>query len=475
MKSNRTTENLTLPDMQITEVAEENKPFHSDRRKTKLRELLLSLSCKLDELARVNNRLFRMITPSEKKELDGDDPGFSKFLLMTPSPDALTEPVLTYRLSSLLDLVRGLYGFENCGVFLLDHRKGGLERLVLSPGPTGYETLQEFEEEVKAFWRRGHISCATVQKRRMVLPAKKEGEFVIIPFKVLDEKDGFWVAHFKQATAQKNKKSADLLFWVELLASLIENSYLKKSALSPQKEKSYHIETERLLTTVELSRAVVHEINNCLQVVLGRSQLLKMAEKKSPMTPSNIGILETIEGNANRVCSILKDFSDHLHRQFDETTEAGEVNIQHILKSNLVLVKYILKSNRIRLELNLDEDLPTVYGNPGELEIAFLSLIRGLRDHLSCGGSIRLQTSTEDGSPCLSLYCTGEDIQKDGYPDFTDLRANDRFKMVSQILRRYDGDLGCEELSEREVKFSLRFSITTERSPNREDLQELKL
>jgi len=47
--------------------------------------------------------------------------------------------------------------------------------------------------------------------------------------------------------------------------------------------------------------------------------------------------------------------------------------------------------------------------------------------------------------------------------------------MVSQILRRYDGNLGCEELSEREMKFSLRFSITTERSPNREDLQELKL
>ena len=468
MKSNQTAENLTLSDRQTTEVVEENEPLLTDQRKTRLRELLISLSGKLDELTRVNDRLFNMANPSEEKELDTDDPGFGEFLMMPPTPDERTEPVLTYRLSSLLDLTRPLYGFGNCGVFLLGDKKDGLESLVLSEGPTGHETLQEFEDKVKALWRSGDIGCSIGQKRRTVLPAQKEGELIIIPFRILDKKDGFWVAHFRQAIAQKNKKSADLFFWAELFASLIENSY------SPQKEKSYHVETERLVTIGELSRALVHETNNCLQVILGRSQLLRMAEKKSQMAPSNIRILETIEVNANQISSILKNFSDHLHRQFDETTDAGEVNIQHILKSNFVLIKYILKSNRIKLELDIDDDLPAVYGNPGELEIAFLSLIWKLRDDLSSGGSIRLQTSTKDASVSLNIYCTGKDIQKDGCPNFTDLKEDDRFKTVSQILRRYDGNLRCEELSEREVKFTLGFIIATERGTNREDLQELK-
>jgi hypothetical protein len=454
MNLNQTSGNLTLPDEQMAEVAGENQPLSPDHRKTELRELLLSLNCKLEELAQINSRLSQMTTPPEKKKLDGDDLSADNSLRMTTSKDTLTEPVLTYRLSWLLDFLRGLYGFEDCGVFLLSDRKGGLERLVISSGTAG-----EFEDGIEAFWRRGDIDCAVSQKRRIILPAKKEGNFLIIPFKILNKKDGFWMAHFKKPILPERKSSADLLFWVELFASCIENSYLKKSSLSLQKEKSYHNETEKLFTTAELSKAVVHEINSSLQIILSRTQLLKMSEKKSQKMPSNISNLKTIEGNGNRICSILKDFSDHLHRQFDETTDAGEVNIQHILKSNLVLLKYILKSNRIKLEVNLDDDLPTVYGNPGELELALLSLIWGLRDQLPSGESIRLQTSTEGESLCLNIYCAGKEMQTDECPHFTDLKANDRFMIVSQILGRYHGDLKFEKLTEREMRLSLRFPV----------------
>ena len=471
MRFNKISGNPTLPDEQMTEKAEENQPLHPDQRKREVGELLLSLSCKLDELVRINNRLFQMMTPSKKKVLDEYDVSFGKFLQMPPSQDALPEPVLTYRLSWLLDFLRGLYGFEDCGVFLRGDKKGGLERVVMSSEPS-----EEFEDEIEAFWRRGDIDCAISQKRRIILPAKKEGNFLVIPFKILDKKDGFWVAYFKQADLAKKRSSADLLFWVELFASCIENSYLEKSSLFPQKEKFCHIDTEKLFTTAELFRAMVHEINNPLQIILGRAQLLKMNEKKPQKRSSNINILETIEGNANRIGSILKDFSDHLHRQFDETTDAGEVNIHHILKSDLVLLEYILKSNRIKFELNLEDDQPAVYGNPGQLELSFLSLIWELRDHMPSGGSIRLQTSTEEESLCLNIYCAEEEVQTDGYPDFTDLKANHRFKMVSQILERYHGDLKWEKLEGREMKFSLRFPIAPEKKrTNREELQELKL
>ncbi len=464
MRFNKISGNPTLPDEQMTEVAKENQPLHPDQRKREVYELLLSLGCKLDELARVNNRLFQMMSPSKKKVLDEYDVSFSKVLQMIPLQDALPEPVLTYRLSWLLDFLRGLYGFEDCGVFLLGDGKGGLERLVTSSEPS-----EEFEDEIEAFWRRGDIYYAISQKRRIILPAEKEGNFLVIPFKILEKKDGFWVAYFKKAISSETKSSADMLFWVELFATCIENSYLKKSSLFPQEEKSHHIDAEKLFTTAELARAMVHEINNPLQVILGRTQLLEMNEKKLPKTSPNINILETIEDNANRISSTLKDFSDHLHRQSDETTHAGEVNIHHILKSNLVLLKYILKSNRIKFELSLEDDLPAVYGNPGHLELVFLSLIWELRDYMSSGGSIRLQTSTEEESLCLNIYCGREEIQTDGYPDLTDLKANHRFKMVSQILRRYHGDLKWEELEGRGTKLSLRFPIAPEKKTNQEE------
>ena len=471
MRINQIAEGSTLPDEKITEVAEENQPLHLSQRKRELNELLLSLSCKLNELVQVNKRLFQMMSPSKEKVLDECNVSFGKFSKMSPSPDAFPEPVLTYRLSWLLDFLKGVYGFENCGVFLLGDGKDGLERLIMSSEPSDH-----FEDELEAFLRRGDIDRAVSQKRRVILPAKKEGSFMVIPFKILDKKDGFWMAYFKQAISPEMKSCVDLLFWVELFASCIENSYLKRAPLSFQKEKSYHIETEKFFTTAELSRAMVHEINNPLQIILGRTQLLKMNEKKIQKRSSNIDILETIEDNANRISSILKDFSDHLHRQSDETTHVGEVNIHHVVKSNLVLLQYILSSNRIKFKLNLEDDLPVVYGNPGHLELVFLSLIWELRDYMPSGGSIGLQTSTEEESLCLNIYCAGEEIQTDGYPDFTHLEANDRLKMISQIMTRYHGDLKWEKLESGKMRFSLRFSIAPEnKKANREELQELRL
>ncbi|KPL01216.1 MAG: hypothetical protein AMJ91_00750 [candidate division Zixibacteria bacterium SM23_73_3] len=470
MNLHPTSENLTRPFEQSTEAGIEDQPLHPNQKETKLSESLLSLRGKLNELARVNHRLFKIIDPSRKGELDVYDLSSDKSLFQAASQDVLTEPELNYRLSWLLDFLRHSYGFEDGGVFLLDDKKGGIKKLILSSEP-----LEEFEDEVKALWRRGGIVRAVNQKRRMILPAKNGGNFLVIPFKILDRKDGFWVAHFQQKTIAKEKKSVDLLFWVELFATCIENSYLKDFSSSPQKEKSYHIETEKLFTTGELSKAVVHEINNSLQIILGRTQLLKMNEKKSTKRSSAVCILETIEDSADQICANLKDFSDHLHRQLDRATDAGEVNIQHILKSNIALLEYILKSNSIKLEVNLDDHLPAVYGNPGELELALLSVIWEIQDHLSSEGTIRLQTTTEEKSLYLDIYCTGEEIYEPGYQEFTDLTMNDRIMMVSQILGSNQGELKFEKALDNEMKFSLKFSIASETERNQKALNELRL
>jgi len=469
MNLDQTSGNLALPDERRTEVVKENYPLHPNQIETKLRELLLSVNCQLNELAQVNNKLSKIINSPEKRELDEDDLNFSKSLFKTAPEDVLAEHLLTYQLSWLLDFLRQTYDFEDCGVFLLGDRKGALERLVTSSGSS-----EEFKDEIEALWRSGNFDCAVSQKRRIILPAKKQGNFLVVPFKILDKKDGFWVAHLEQNILQEKKKSAEVLFWVELFASCIENSCLRKSSLIPQKEKFHHIETEKLNTTGKLSKAVVHEINNSLQIILGRTQLLKMNERKVQKRSSNISIFETIENSANRICSILKDFSDYLHRQFDETTDAGEVNIQHILKSNLVWLEHTLRSNRIKLEVNLEDDLPAVYGNPEELELALLSLIWEIQDHLFPGGSIRLQTSAEEGSLRLNIFCGGKRMHKDGCPEFTDLKVNDRIKLISQILGRYQGDLTFERLSDTEIGFSLRFLITPEKKTNQQVLQELR-
>lgn len=457
MTFNQTTVNPTLPDTPVAKTGDGNQIISSEQWKVELRYLILSLSHKVDELARVNERFFQMIEPDEK-EFDSDDPGSNISLLKISPHDAFTDPVLVYRLSSLMDFLKPTLDFINWGVFLLTQNNSDIKRVASSFTSTEDEVSEDFTDEVKAQWESGNIAQAVAQKRRMILPTEN-GNLLIIPFKVLSDEDGFWVVQFKKGVSVETKSSADFLLWVDLVTTCIENSYLNKSLRSVPEEKFCRIEGEKLFTLVQLSRAIVHGINNYLQIILGRAHIARMSQNKSLESFSNTRIWETIEGNANRICSILKNFSDFLHRQSNGLANTTQVNFQHILESNLDLLKYLLKSHQIELEQKIDDDLPMVCGEPGDLEQAYLSLIWGIGDCLTSGGNIRLQAYKENESLCLCAYWAEKKSEKDKSIDLVGFQNNKRFNLVSQIIEKHQGNLKFEELSGEEKKLVLRLPM----------------
>lgn len=461
MRSNHTPEKPTQPDNRVTAAVQEKTPSNSGARETGLVELLASVNHKLNELTSANQDLFRMIDPPAQAEPVVDDSITGDFARMAISEDETTEPELAYRLFSLADLLRRWYKFEECAVFLLEGEKGSLKKVVSSGSRAGERGLRKFENEVRALQESGDIARAVGEKRRLALPAKSGGSLLIIPFEILGQENGFWAMHFKEESSPKKKVSVELPLWTELISACIENSRL--SRLSAPDEKPSCSETEKLFSTAEISRAVVHEVNNCLQVILGRTQLLLMNEIKTRTADSGRKVLETIETNANRVCSVLKDFSDHLHRQSGKSSGPGEVNARRILESNLVFLRYILKSDRIKLELHLGENLPPVAGDPGELELALLSLIWGLRDQLRAEGSIRVQGSAEANALRLKMLCTSGESKGDKYTDLADLESRPRFRLASEILKGHRGELKFDRPGEREVQLTLTLPTVAER------------
>lgn len=489
MRSNQTPENPAQPEDRMAGKMQKRTRSDPAERKVELAELLFSINHKLDELTSANQDLFRMIDSSTEEGLPADGSVADGFTRTAVSHEEPPEPKLAYRLSSLVDLLRQWYGFEECAVFLLRDEDTNPEKLVSSGSSAGDQGLNEFEDEIRALSESGDIARAVDEKRRLVLPARSKGSLVVIPFRILSQEDGIWVARFGEESSPEERSYVELPFWTELISACIENSRLKgpsalslarPSALSStqppaQDEKPHYIETEKLFTTAEISRAVVHEINNCLQVILGRTQLLLMNEKKAPKKPSSRKVLETIETNANRVCSILKDFSDHLHRQSGRSSGEGEVNVRRILESNLVFLQYILKSDKIRLEFDLGENLPPVYWDPGEFELVLLSLIWGLRDQLRTEGSIRLQASAGEGDLRVNIRCASGETQGDEHPDFSGLLSKKRFKLASEILNRHQGELRFEESGKREIHLSLTFPTVPKRKASPERLGKLEL
>jgi signal transduction histidine kinase len=463
-------ENPARPKDRTAAVIKKKTPPDPAGSKTQLVELLFSINHKLDQLTSANQDLFHMIDPSAEGELPADDSVAGGFPQTDVSQEESTEPELAYRLSSLVDFLAQQYQLEECAVFLSRGKDANPEKLVSSGSPAGDQGSNEFDDEIRTLQERGEIARAVGEKRRLIRPARSGGSLLIIPFDILGQEDGFWAARFRAESSPGADSSVELPFWTELISACIENSRLQGPPT--QHEEPSCIQTEKLFTTAEISRAVVHEINNCLQVILGRTQLLLMKEGKRQKTSSNRKVLETIETNANRVCSILKDLSDHLHRQSGRASGEGEVNVRRILESNLPFLQYLLKSDRIGLQFDIEENLPPVYWDAGEFELVLLTLIWGLSDQLGAEGSICLQASAVKKDILLKVRCASGETQPGALPDLSDLQSNARFRLASEILNKHKGELKLEESGEREIHLSLTFPVVQERKASPAGLGE---
>ncbi len=445
----------------------------------KLNNALVSLSRKLDELEQANERFFRMINLEEKETSSSDVSKDEDSLFQNPLPEAPSNPRLVYQLSSLMGLLIPALDFSHWGVFLLNgdvsdpaDPDADMEEVSSSCRFGTDEFSEYFRNEVKAQYACGNITQVISMQKRTAFPTER-GSLLVVPLELSNGKDGFWVMQFEKGISVPSDIGGELLLWgTEMVITCMENTYRNRTLVPPPVALTWQLEGERVFTLSELSRAVIHEINNSLQIIQGRAQIVRMKQSKSHEVSINSGIWETIEKNANQIGAILKNFSDFLHRQvngakalFPQTPERNrgisikEVNLQHILESNLALLQYILGSCGIELELKKGDSLPTAGGEPDVWELAFLSSIWGIKENLPAGGRIVVNTSSDQESICLNLAWTGKEGERGKLPRGNDISDNARFKLVSQILKKYNRELKLERKAEGEGKITLNIPI----------------
>ncbi len=444
---------LNLPQDQKDNRGAESGPHHSHERETLLRSQFRSLNLKLDQMTSMVGELSQAMVEMEQK--DSPEPDSKQTWASAPWEDEDKESVLIYRLCSLMDLLRETYGFGDAGVFLCDRRTGGIKNLAFSSQSSSDENLQEFQEQTRRMWESGDIHLAIREEKRHTVSVPEKGSFLIIPFKIMGTTDGFWVMNFRQNVFPENRSTADMVVWTEIIRSCIESLYVENITASPQGYKFGLLEKEKVYATTQLGRALTHEINNPLQVILGRTQLLRMNHKKSPSS-SNQKILEALENSATKISSLVKDFSDHLHRQSTEIGDREEVNVLHILNSDLALLAYLLNSRKVKLETDFEDKLPPVLGNPGDLEMAVLILIWELEGWLASGGTVRLRVRAEGEHVWLDLQGRATEKQVEP-PDPDRLISGERVKTASGILERLGGRL--EPNSGRGDEFGFRVKL----------------
>jgi PAS domain S-box-containing protein len=171
-------------------------------------------------------------------------------------------------------------------------------------------------------------------------------------------------------------------------------------------EHSYY--TEKLASMGTLAAGVAHEINNPLGVILGFTDLLL---EKLPPDSEEYDLLKTIEKqglNAKRVVENLLNFARQKEPQL-EPVDINE-NIDTVLK----VMGNTLLLNKITVHKYVQDNLPAITSDAGELQQVFFNIINNAIHAMSHGGGeLRIVTKRENGSVHIRISDTGEGIKKE--------------------------------------------------------------
>jgi signal transduction histidine kinase len=169
-------------------------------------------------------------------------------------------------------------------------------------------------------------------------------------------------------------------------------------------------QAEKLSSIGLLAAGVAHEVNTPLAVISSYTQML--AKQMRPMMDEDkrlAPILDKITQQTFRASEIVNGL---LNFSRTGSSEFASVDLNRLLHDTLNLLDHQFKTAGIRVETELDMDLPRVHGNEGKLQQVVLNLLLNARDamHGSPDARIRIATELADGRIWVAVQDFGGGI-----------------------------------------------------------------
>lgn len=170
-------------------------------------------------------------------------------------------------------------------------------------------------------------------------------------------------------------------------------------------EQSYY--TEKLASLGTLAAGVAHEINNPLAIILGFTDMLL---EKTPVDSQEYDILKTIEKqstNAKRIVENLLSFVRH--KEHKEQL----VNINECIETVIDVMNNTIVINNIEVKKHLQENLPFIKGDAGELQQVLFNIINNAIYVMKGGGLLTISTRYDGEWVEICISDTGCGIPKE--------------------------------------------------------------
>jgi len=283
---------------------------------------------------------------------------------------------------------------------------------------------------------------------------------------------GFWALFWDPVPQRRHFRLAVtfvtllvLGFFQFLRQSLLDHELLRLLAESHKRLENLErvqnklIQKEKLASLGQLAAGVAHEINNPIAAILGYAELLTSTDDKLRQST----MVEKIAQQARRT----RDLVSRLLNFANQTpTEKSLVDVGALLQRALQLETLRVQEGKVKVSIQVDPDLPQVWGSAGQLVQCFMQVSSNARDALleTSGGTVSINAYHDKDEVVIEFSDTGPGITE---PD----RVFDPFyttKAVGKgaglglsatygIMQDHAGQITCENRPEGGAVFVLRF------------------
>lgn len=250
---------------------------------------------------------------------------------------------------------------------------------------------------------------------------------------------------------QKVKLLDSLRDQVDKLAYTIQKLHLAQAEL---------MQSEKLASIGQLAGGVAHEINNPLQVILGRTEMLIVEEKD----PASLSQLRTIEEHTIRIAEIVSNLLSFSRQNKD--TDLRKLDVNLVLSKTLALLEPQMYPDNVKVVRDMQEGLHLVSGHPGQLQQVFTNIImnayQAMSDHN--GGTLTVRSENKDRLVEVTISDTGPGISAEAldmlFEPFFTTKAEGKgtglgLSIAYGIVQAHGGDLQVRNIPGKGACFSV--------------------
>jgi PAS domain S-box-containing protein len=201
-------------------------------------------------------------------------------------------------------------------------------------------------------------------------------------------------------TTKRRGFSEDDIHFLEAMANVVTTAALRRQVEEElQRAQASVMAAEKLAALGRLTAGVSHEILNPLTVInLALHRMLIDTDIDPEMTDD----LQGMKDNSDRITKIVLDLIDFARHR---APERDKIDLNEAVKRSLDLVEHDLKHKDITAELDLAEELPSVFADFDQLCQVVLNLLTNACHATPEGGRIVVGTNAaqEDGRRFVEL------------------------------------------------------------------------